>query len=98
MFQEKQRMTDQLEDSSLQLKDEMELYREVVDQLWLHRHQFHKEKEAMQEVSSAPSAISSNQQASHVPVRTRTGVSPSLCDAGDAVSMVMVPPCDGVSW
>uniref|UniRef100_A0A8C5CWT6 RAB11 family interacting protein 4 (class II) a n=1 Tax=Gadus morhua TaxID=8049 RepID=A0A8C5CWT6_GADMO len=49
--QEKQRMTDQLEDSSLQLKDEMELYREVVDQLWLHRHQFHKEKEAMQEVT-----------------------------------------------
>ena len=72
MFQEKRKVTEQLEDSRLRLKDEMDLYREVLDQLWLLRHQFHKEKEAMQEVSSAPSAFSSNQHASHSAVRTQT--------------------------
>lgn len=48
--QEKQRMTDKLEDTSLRLKDEMDLYRKMMDKLRQNRHQFQKEKEAMQEV------------------------------------------------
>lgn len=48
--QEKQRMTDKLEDTSLRLKDEMDLYRKMMDKLKQNRHQFQKEKEAMQEV------------------------------------------------
>uniref|UniRef100_A0A3Q3KL94 RAB11 family interacting protein 4 (class II) a n=1 Tax=Mastacembelus armatus TaxID=205130 RepID=A0A3Q3KL94_9TELE len=48
--QEKQRMTDKLEDTSLRLKDEMDLYRKIVDKLWQNRHEFQKEKEAMQEL------------------------------------------------
>lgn len=43
-------MTDKLEDTSLRLKDEMDLYRKMMDKLKQNRHQFHKEKEAMQEV------------------------------------------------
>ncbi|KAG7281653.1 hypothetical protein CRUP_019165 [Coryphaenoides rupestris] len=46
---EKQRMTDKLEDTSLRLKDEMDLYRKMMDKLRQNRHQFQKEKEAMQE-------------------------------------------------
>lgn len=49
-LQEKQRMTDKLEDTSLRLKDEMDLYRKIMDKLWHNRHEFQKEKEAMQEV------------------------------------------------
>ena len=49
-LQEKQRMTDKLEDTSLRLKDEMDLYRKIMDKLWYNRHEFQKEKEAMQEV------------------------------------------------
>ncbi len=49
--QEKQRMTDKLEDASLRLKDEMDLYRKIMDKLWQNRHEFQKEREAMQEVA-----------------------------------------------
>ncbi|XP_028254686.1 rab11 family-interacting protein 4A-like [Parambassis ranga] len=48
--QEKQRMTDKLEDTSLRLKDEMDLYRKIMDKVWQNRHEFQKEKEAMQEL------------------------------------------------
>ncbi|XP_029293790.1 rab11 family-interacting protein 4A isoform X1 [Cottoperca gobio] len=48
--QEKQRMTDKLEDTGLRLKDEMDLYRKIMDKLWHNRHEFQKEKEAMQEL------------------------------------------------
>ncbi|XP_056441720.1 rab11 family-interacting protein 4B isoform X2 [Gadus chalcogrammus] len=48
--EEKQRMTDKLEDTSLRLKDEMDLYRKMMDKLRQNRHQFQKEKEAMQEL------------------------------------------------
>lgn len=48
--QEKQRMTDKLEDTSLRLKDEMDLYRKMMDKLRQNRQQFQKEKEEMQEV------------------------------------------------
>lgn len=44
-------MTDKLEDTSLRLKDEMDLYRKIMDKLWHNRHEFQKEKENMQEVS-----------------------------------------------
>lgn len=43
-------MTDKLEDTSLRLKDEMDLYRKMMDKLRQNRLQFHKEKEEMQEV------------------------------------------------
>ena len=43
-------MTDKLEDTSLRLKDEMDLYRKIMDKLWHNRHEFQKEKENMQEV------------------------------------------------
>lgn len=49
-LQEKQRMTDKLEDTSLRLKDEMDLYRKILDKLWQNRHEYQKEKDAMQEV------------------------------------------------
>ncbi|KAM7010236.1 rab11 family-interacting protein 4B isoform 3-T3 [Tautogolabrus adspersus] len=48
--EEKQRMTDKLEDTSLRLKDEMDLYRKMMDKLRQNRHQFQKEKEDMQEL------------------------------------------------
>ncbi|XP_061568081.1 rab11 family-interacting protein 4A [Cololabis saira] len=48
--QEKQRMTDKLEDTSLRLSDELDLYRKIMDKLWHNRHEFQKEKEAMQEL------------------------------------------------
>ncbi|XP_075879782.1 rab11 family-interacting protein 4A isoform X1 [Nelusetta ayraudi] len=48
--QEKQKMTDKLEDTSLRLKDEMDLYRTIMDKLWHNRHVFQKEKESMQEL------------------------------------------------
>ncbi|XP_067088907.1 rab11 family-interacting protein 4A [Osmerus mordax] len=48
--QEKQRMTDKLEDTSLRLKDEMDLYRKMMGKLWQNRHEFQKEREAMQEL------------------------------------------------
>lgn len=54
--QEKQRMTDKLEDTSLRLKDEMDLYRKMMDKLRQNRLQFHKEKEEMQEVGGTISS------------------------------------------
>ncbi|KAF0037539.1 hypothetical protein F2P81_010413, partial [Scophthalmus maximus] len=48
--EEKQRMTDKLEDTSLRLRDEMDLYRKIMDKLKQNRLQFQKEKEAMQEL------------------------------------------------
>ncbi|KAL7404867.1 hypothetical protein ABVT39_020095 [Epinephelus coioides] len=48
--EEKQRMTDKLEDTSLRLKDEMDLYRKMMDKLRQNRQQFQKEKDAMQEL------------------------------------------------
>nr|XP_046270262.1 rab11 family-interacting protein 4A isoform X1 [Scatophagus argus]XP_046270263.1 rab11 family-interacting protein 4A isoform X1 [Scatophagus argus]XP_046270264.1 rab11 family-interacting protein 4A isoform X1 [Scatophagus argus]XP_046270266.1 rab11 family-interacting protein 4A isoform X1 [Scatophagus argus] len=48
--QEKQKTTDKLEDTSLRLKDEMDLYRKIMDKLWHNRHEFQKEKESMQEL------------------------------------------------
>lgn len=46
-------MTDQLEDTSLRLKDEMDLYRTIMDKLWHNRHEFQKEKASMQEVTQS---------------------------------------------
>lgn len=43
-------MTDKLEDTSLRLKDEMDLYKKMMDKLRQNRQQFQKEKEEMQEV------------------------------------------------
>uniref|UniRef100_A0A8C6LRU0 RAB11 family interacting protein 4 (class II) b n=1 Tax=Nothobranchius furzeri TaxID=105023 RepID=A0A8C6LRU0_NOTFU len=48
--QEKQRMTDKLEDTSLRLKDEMDLYKKMMEKLKQNRQQFQKEKDAMQEL------------------------------------------------
>ncbi|XP_019939925.1 rab11 family-interacting protein 4B isoform X3 [Paralichthys olivaceus] len=48
--EEKQRMTDKLEDTSLRLRDEMDLYRKMMDKLKQNRLQFQKEKDAMQEL------------------------------------------------
>uniref|UniRef100_W5KFC3 RAB11 family interacting protein 4 (class II) b n=1 Tax=Astyanax mexicanus TaxID=7994 RepID=W5KFC3_ASTMX len=48
--EEKQRMTDKLEDTSLRLKDEMDLYRKMMDKLRQNRNDYQREKEAMQEV------------------------------------------------
>ncbi|XP_077391808.1 rab11 family-interacting protein 4A isoform X1 [Festucalex cinctus] len=48
--QEKQKKMDKLEDTSMRLKDEMDLYRTIIDKLWHNRREFHKEKEAMQEL------------------------------------------------
>ncbi|XP_029014855.1 rab11 family-interacting protein 4A [Betta splendens] len=48
--QEKQRMTDKLEDTNLRLKDETDLYRKIMDKLWQNRHEYQKEKHSMQEL------------------------------------------------
>ncbi|XP_066521069.1 rab11 family-interacting protein 4B isoform X2 [Hoplias malabaricus] len=48
--EEKQRMTDKLEDTSLRLKDEMDLYRKMMDKLRQNRNDYLREKEAMQEL------------------------------------------------
>lgn len=56
-------MTDKLEDTSLRLKDEMDLYRKMMDKLRQNRHQFQKEKEAMQEVEGT---ILCNQTHAHL--------------------------------
>ncbi|XP_062401166.1 rab11 family-interacting protein 4B isoform X2 [Sardina pilchardus] len=48
--EEKQRMTDKLEDTSLRLKDEMDLYRKMMDKLNQNRHEHQREKDAMQEL------------------------------------------------
>ncbi|XP_061701643.1 rab11 family-interacting protein 4A isoform X3 [Syngnathoides biaculeatus] len=48
--QEKQKKMDKLEDRSLRLKEEMALYRKIIDKVWHNRREFRKEKEAMQEL------------------------------------------------
>ena len=49
-LQERQRMSDRLEDTSLRLKDEMDLYKRMMDKLRHNRLEFQKEREATQEV------------------------------------------------
>lgn len=51
-LQEKQKISDKLEDTSLRLKDELDLYRKIMDKVWQNRRDFQKEKESTQEVSS----------------------------------------------
>ncbi|XP_051997196.1 rab11 family-interacting protein 4B isoform X2 [Xyrauchen texanus] len=46
----RQRMTDKLEDTSLRLKDEMDLYKKMMDKLRQNRSEFQKERETMQEL------------------------------------------------
>lgn len=60
-------MTDKLEDTSLRLKDEMDLYRKMMDKLKQNRHQFQKEKEAMQEVGG----LLCNQARTHTHTQTK---------------------------
>lgn len=48
-------MSDRLEDTSLRLKDEMDLYKRMMDKLRQNRLQFNKEREATQEVGSGAS-------------------------------------------
>lgn len=43
-------MSDRLEDTSLRLKDEMDLYKRMMDKLRQNRLEFQKEREATQEV------------------------------------------------
>ena len=43
-------MSDRLEDTSLRLKDEMDLYKRMMDKLRHNRLEFQKEREATQEV------------------------------------------------
>lgn len=71
ILQEKQRVTDKLEDTSLRLKDEMDLYRKIMDKLWQNRHEFQKEKESMQEVRHSSQAIISMKITSFPAVVTR---------------------------
>lgn len=71
ILQEKQRVTDKLEDTSLRLKDEMDLYRKIMDKLWQNRHEFQKEKESMQEVRHSSQAIISMKIPSFPAVVTR---------------------------
>uniref|UniRef100_A0A4W3GUY8 Rab11 family-interacting protein 4-like n=1 Tax=Callorhinchus milii TaxID=7868 RepID=A0A4W3GUY8_CALMI len=49
--EERQRMTYKLEDTSLRLKDEMNLYKKMMDKMRQNRLEFQKEREATQEVS-----------------------------------------------
>ncbi|GCC41602.1 hypothetical protein chiPu_0025712, partial [Chiloscyllium punctatum] len=49
MFQEHQRITYKLEDTSLRLKDEMDLYKKMVEKMRRNRQEFQKEREMMQE-------------------------------------------------
>lgn len=48
--EERQRMSDLLEDTSLRLKDEMDLYKRMMDKLRQNRLEFQKEREATQEL------------------------------------------------
>uniref|UniRef100_A0A8C2LWI0 Rab11 family-interacting protein 4 n=1 Tax=Cricetulus griseus TaxID=10029 RepID=A0A8C2LWI0_CRIGR len=48
--EERQRMSDRLEDTSLRLKDEMDLYKRLMDKLRQNRLDFQKEREATQEL------------------------------------------------
>nr|DBA21822.1 TPA: hypothetical protein GDO54_012951 [Pyxicephalus adspersus] len=48
--EERQRMSDKLEDTSLRLKDEMDLYKKLMDKLRQNRQNFQREREATQEL------------------------------------------------
>ncbi|OCT63202.1 hypothetical protein XELAEV_18044300mg [Xenopus laevis] len=48
--EERQRMSDKLEDTSLRLKDEMDLYKKMMDKLKQNRLHFQKEREATQDL------------------------------------------------
>lgn len=50
-------MSDRLEDTSLRLKDEMDLYKRMMDKLRQNRLEFQKEREATQEVSCRPEPL-----------------------------------------
>lgn len=62
-------MTYKLEDTSLRLKDEMDLYRKMMDKLRQNRHEFQKEREAMQEVGGG---ITHTQGHTRTPTQTHT--------------------------
>ncbi|KAG9350443.1 hypothetical protein JZ751_026805 [Albula glossodonta] len=69
--EEKQRMTDKLEDTSLRLKDEMDLYRKMMDKLRQNRHEFQKEREAMQETERPGRGRTSSSSLSEFNAKTR---------------------------
>ncbi|XP_052455308.1 rab11 family-interacting protein 4B-like [Carassius gibelio] len=48
--EERQRLTDKLEDASLRLKDEMDLYNKMMDKLRQNRNEFKRERDTMQEL------------------------------------------------
>ncbi|XP_075034170.1 rab11 family-interacting protein 4 isoform X2 [Mixophyes fleayi] len=48
--EERQRMSDKLEDTNLRLKDEMDLYKKMMDKLRQNRQNFQREREATQEL------------------------------------------------
>ncbi|XP_078082011.1 rab11 family-interacting protein 4B [Mustelus asterias] len=48
--EEHQQITYKLEDTSLRLKDEMDLYKKMMDKMRWNRHEFQKEREVMQEL------------------------------------------------
>ncbi|XP_071987654.1 LOW QUALITY PROTEIN: rab11 family-interacting protein 4 [Engystomops pustulosus] len=48
--EERQRMSDKLEDTSLRLRDEMDLYKKMMDKLRQNRQKFQQEREATQEL------------------------------------------------
>ncbi|XP_044129007.1 rab11 family-interacting protein 4 [Bufo gargarizans] len=50
MDEERQRMADSLEDTSLRLRDEMDLYKKMMDKLRQNRQKFQQEREATQEL------------------------------------------------
>ena len=52
--QEKQKLLDEIEELSLQLSEEQENRRKLGDRLSHERHQFQRDKEATQEVSTEP--------------------------------------------
>lgn len=55
-MQEKQKLLDEIEELSLRLSDEQENRRKLGDRLSHERHQFQRDKEATQEVSTGPGA------------------------------------------
>lgn len=65
-------MSDRLEDTSLRLKDEMDLYKRMMDKLRQNRLEFQKEREATQEVGARPEAP---RAPSHTPVPTNQPLS-----------------------
>lgn len=73
-------MTDKLEDTSLRLKDEMDLYRTIMDKLWHNRHEFQKEKESMQEVRTGRPSTATRHFTQLRPRPSKSNFSPQLID------------------